>query len=383
MTQSDLSVCIIGGGPAGCATALALQNKAKQLKLSLAITLCTAPVTSSPVIGETVPPVLSQYLRELGGESVLNQNETGENTHLICPGSISTWQDNTPGYNDFLFTPVGNGYHLNRAKFNAQLLSLCKQKQIKILEDTRLTLLNKKDSGFQLELQNNSKPISIFSDFVIDATGHNRSVVKKLEVAQNNFDQVVSLCAFYTLPDTEKKAANTIVSSDQHGWWYGTQLPNNKALISLCTDSQELKQLQLANPQTWYTLLTSTPWFYQQCCQQFGYELPFPDKIYLRVSPSDILSNVVGENWLAVGDAASSYDSISSAGITKSVIHGTKAGEAIATALFEGTHESLNNYQNQVFEDFNNYLQQHQMHYHSGGSKFGHSGFWGRRIAAA
>lgn len=377
MTKRELSIYIIGGGPAGCATALALQQKAKQLELNLTITLCTAPVTSSPVIGETVPPILSQYLRELDAETVLNQD-----THLVCPGSISIWQDDTPGYNDFLFTPVGNGYHLNRAKFNAQLINTCQQKQITVLENSRLTQLSKEGPGFQLELRNNNQTTMHYCDFIVDATGHNRSVVSKLEIAQNNFDQVVSLCAFYTLPDTERKAANTIVSSAQHGWWYGTQLPENKALISLCTDSQALKEQQLANSQTWYESFTSTQWFYQQCCQQFGYELPLPEKIFLRPSPSDILSNVIGDNWLAVGDAASSYDSISSAGITKSIIHGSIAGEAMATSFFECSREPLKSYQYEVFKDFNQYIQQHQMHYHSGGSKFEHSGFWGRRIVA-
>ncbi|XOV78237.1 MAG: NAD(P)/FAD-dependent oxidoreductase [Aestuariibacter sp.] len=377
MTQSNLSIYIIGGGPAGCATALALHQQALNSRHELHITLCDAPNKSAPAIGETVPPMLTQYLNELNIASILETTD-----HLICPGSISKWQDDTPGYNDFFFTPVGNGFHLNRTTFNAQLQDACRERKIKVINDTRLSEVRIQQQKLELTLKTDGKQKQHYCDFVVDASGHSRSVTNRLNIAQNNLDHVVSICAFYDLKGTPKNAAHTLVSSAEKGWWYGTRLPDDKALVSLCTDTKALKENNFNSIENWYQYFSTTDWFYQQCCKQFGGLLGVPEEIHLRPSSSSILSNVVGQNWLAVGDAASSYDSISSAGITKSVYHGIKAGHALANLIWTGSNKALSNYQETVFSDFNQYLQQHQMHYHAGGGKFNHKGFWGRRLLA-
>ncbi|MCY7296053.1 NAD(P)/FAD-dependent oxidoreductase [Alteromonas sp. a30] len=378
MNSTNLSVSIIGGGPAGCATALALQKHARRKGFELNIFVFTAPNTNAPCIGETVPPVLNQHLRDIDAHEILEGDD-----HLICPGSISEWQESRAGYNDFLFTPVGNGYHLNRELFNQQLLATCKKQLIEVVDNARLTDIEPHENGYRLALKRNGQRNTHYSDFVVDATGHNRSFTSKLNIAVNHFDKVMSICAIYALPEGEKRAANTMVSSAPSGWWYGTQLPENKALISFCTDSFELKSQDLSAPRNWYRTLLDSTWFYQQCIHQLGCELPEPDSLHLRPSPSDILSNVVGRNWLAVGDAASSYDSISSAGITKSVIHGNLAGEAICKSICKQDEKPLLDYQDSVFNDFSQYIKQHQMHYHAGGSRFNYSGFWKRRLVNA
>ncbi|BFT31913.1 tryptophan 7-halogenase [Alteromonas sp. D210916BOD_24] len=372
--SNRLSVAIVGGGPAGCATALSLLNTSLILKLNLQITLYNASVKTSPSVGETVPPVLSQYLRELNIEHVLEENH-----HLPCPGSISVWQDETPGYNDFLFTPIGKGYHLNRKFFNQQLLQACIKKGVRVLSDTRVGSINQYNNGYLLSVEHKSVQRNVYCDFVIDATGYHRTIINKLNIAQNTLDKVISLCAFFDLGDSKTQAANTLVCSAADGWWYGTQLPKKRALISFCTDSQGMKNTQSTSPKIWFQYLKMSEWFYRQCMVQFGTELPLPNKLWLRPCSSDILSNVVGQNWLAVGDAASSYDSISSAGITKSILQGICAGKSIGMAFHKQSLQPLFNYQDRVFDDFRHFVRQHQTQYTAGGARFNHSGFWQRR----
>lgn len=78
--------------------------------------------------------------------------------------------------------------------------------------------------------------------------------------------------------------------------------------------------------------------------------------IHPKPMPSAILSAVVGEDWLAVGDAASSYDAMSSAGITKALMHGQIAGRVLATYLRDADTSALAAYQDRVFQDFNTCL---------------------------
>jgi flavin-dependent dehydrogenase len=70
---------------------------------------------------------------------------------------------------------------------------------------------------------------------------------------------------------------------------------------------------------------------------------------------SQILSQLKGNKWLAVGDAAQSYDPLSSAGIIK----GLKMGQLAATKLSEFHNDSpmaLDEYEAQIRTQFEEYL---------------------------
>jgi flavin-dependent dehydrogenase len=91
---------------------------------------------------------------------------------------------------------------------------------------------------------------------------------------------------------------------------------------------------------------------------------------------------VVGSNWLAVGDAASSYDSMTSAGITKALLHAHQAGQAAAAWSTESNETGLRDYQDQVFADFNHYMRLHQRHYRNE-TRFPGSRFWRNRLRSS
>ncbi|GAA6167894.1 NAD(P)/FAD-dependent oxidoreductase [Sessilibacter corallicola] len=371
-----LSVHIIGGGPAGCATALALYQQAQRLDLSISINIVTDSDTAAFHIGETIPPAATESLTKLGISELLNEG------HLSCPGSISVWGNKTPGYNDFLFTPVGQGYHLNRKLFNQQLVQCCQNLGIQLINDTKIKKVETKANKVTLTLQKKSEHTTleeITTDFVVDATGIRGFVARALGVTRNEYDSVLSLCAFYNTPDTNNRPSHTLVSTSNVGWWYASQLPKNQAIVSLCTDAETLKQHQLKQPADWFNHFLATDWFFNQCTESFQCSLDQPEDLHLRVSPSAILTNCVGQRWLAVGDAASSYDSMTSAGITKALNHGILAGNAIGHFLLSDNSQALKDYQATVFNDFNQYLRLHQLLY-SKEQRYIDSGFWKRRI---
>ena len=71
-------------------------------------------------------------------------------------------------------------------------------------------------------------------------------------------------------------------------------------------------------------------------------------------APSFLLDTVVGDDWLAVGDAASAFDPISSQGIQKALVDGRLAGKAIADYLRAG-EGSLVGYQSSIASRFEQY----------------------------
>src|SRR5271167_3730001 len=110
-SPADFDVVVLGAGPAGCATALSLA------KAGISQVLLVEPARDGDLrVGESVPPDIRILLDELGlwDEFLADDHET-------CLGSCSSWGADALGYNDFLFNPLGNGWHLDRGRFDGFL----------------------------------------------------------------------------------------------------------------------------------------------------------------------------------------------------------------------------------------------------------------------
>ena len=111
MDGSRHAVAIVGGGPAGCATAIALASRGVQ-------DVVVIDMQREPGwrIGEAIPPAGRHVLNRLGvWEDFLAQG------HLPSAGSCAAWGKPDLGYNDFLLDMQGKGWHLDRAAFDTML----------------------------------------------------------------------------------------------------------------------------------------------------------------------------------------------------------------------------------------------------------------------
>lgn len=406
MPAKSKTVLIVGAGPAGCATAISLLQAAKDHKGSvfsdLKVILTDRAYSDDQgqeiprqAIGETIPPAATPVIRRLG---LMEQLENSG--HIPCPGSWSLWGDDTPGFNDFFFNPEGRGYHLDRTAFDRDLVQ--RAMGLGVIWRPGMHLHETKETGNQFQLgfrpvdrqKTNKAPSTIDQfenteqkqwiecDFLVDASGVSAAALRRLGIARNLIDEVISVGTFFDLPRPDTgKPAHTFVQATENGWWYGAKLPHQRATISFCSDNTYIKEQQIQHTGHWHTELQKAPWFLERCEEQFGCSMNEPDKLYVKPSPSAILSSVAGKNWLAVGDAASSYDSMSSAGITKALLHAEIAGKAIhewlESADAQTVTPALNHYQQRVFDDFNAYLRLHQTMYRN--KPYGNEGFWKRR----
>ena len=178
----------------------------------------------------------------------------------------------------------------------------------------------------QLDFAVNGEQVKTFNaDFVVDASGKAGVFTRHLEVFRNTFDDVVYLCAFIDLPVDYSITSHTFVEAVEHGWWYAAQLPGNKMIVTFCTDRQNLKAHDWQQLEKCQQLLRQSLWISKNVPQQLlrrGEPMP---AILIQNALSSLLSAVCSKDWLAVGDAACSYDPITSAGITKALMHGELA----------------------------------------------------------
>ena len=107
-------------------------------------------------------------------------------------------------------------------------------------------------------------------------------------------------------------------------------------------------------------------------------ESPYIDESFLvTVALSFRLDKTSGPGWVAVGDAASSYDPISSQGIYKAMTDGIEAGKAIARILSNesSTYEA---YEASISARYEDYLKNRNFFY-ANENRWPESHFWSRR----
>lgn len=89
------------------------------------------------------------------------------------------------------------------------------------------------------------------------------------------------------------------------------------------------------------------------------------------------LARPAGDGWIAAGDAAISYDPLSSHGILNALHTGTEAGHAVAAAL-DGDASAIPGYAEHVDAVYATYL--HHLHaYYAAETRWSDHPFWARR----
>lgn len=378
--QKTKTIAIIGGGPAASATALALKKSLSQSQETSSthfdIEIFYDDAGTKTRIGESIPPAATPVLHRLGLGHLVEQT----NDHLTCPGSISLWNSDKPGHNDFMFDVVGEGYHLNRQKFDDQLLAEAIKSGVHVHNGYRLMAVRQLSASVELDFSApEAVTTTVVADFIVDATGKPAAAARRFGVARNTFDEVIFLCSLFELPESAAMLPHTLVEAVEHGWWYVARLPDNKMIVTFCTDVDTMKAYEYDKADRWRQLFVQTSWLHKQVPDCVAQTSATTLEIITKAAPSSILSVVQGKNWLAVGDAASCYDPITSAGITKALMHAELAGPAITAALTTDSIDALEAYQRQVFHDFSSYVGLRSMLYGSE-TRFSSAPFWQNRL---
>jgi flavin-dependent dehydrogenase len=360
-------VVILGGGPAGCATALALDRLGM-----FRVLVVEAGRYESARIGESVPPDTRIVLEQLGvWEDFLKEN------HEPCLGSCSSWGADALGYNDFLFNPMGNGWHLDRRRFDAFLARAVAERGNALCTGTRF------DSGecagaegFRLRLGGDDKQTRVVTArFVVDATGARSCFARNRGASRLFLDQLLCVTAFFELAGSVEFSKLTMLEAVEYGWWYAARLPNRRLAVAVAGDPETIKQNALRRPDGWLGLLAQTKHI---AAELAGCRL-VADSQMICAAPSFLLDKVAGKGWLAVGDAACAFDPISSQGIYKALADGVHAARVIAASL-RGSAIETGEYQISVAARFQHYLQ-NRNYFYGLERRWPTSRFWTRRQA--
>lgn len=368
-------VAIVGGGPAGAATAVALCQR------GLRVVLLERLEGPRLQVGETLPPDVRPHLEALGvWEQFLAQR------HLPSVGNRSSWGSSEPQDLDFIFSPYGPGWHIDRRRFQELLLAAAREAgatvQLGVKPGELETLSNDAEQGSDIALSPAGGGQRLHARFVVDASGRASIVARARGVARHGFDRMAAIAA-YVKPGPAGPATDraTLIEAVEGGWWYSALLPADQMIVAYMTDADLVKS-QLAAAGGWSGLLRRAGPTRERVASH-GSEMEGEPRVVS--ANSSCLAAFAGAGWLAVGDAAASYDPLSSQGITVALSSGIEAAEAIAIHLgarASGGAGALSNYDHRRRRDFFDYLVL-RAGYYALEKRFAYSEFWRRRQPTA
>lgn len=363
--MESYQVAIIGGGPAGCSCAIALSRLGVKK-----IVLLENSQHKTFRIGESISPESKILFRKLGIWNAFKAEK-----HDPCYGSCSYWGNDKRGYNDFLLSPYGHGWHLDRSRFNRFLLQEAIHAGVFCLENSQYQKASPlPQGGFQLELKNaHQTKVAIQARLVVDATGARAFFAQQQGSKKQHAPPLVCLAARFSFdPQTTNVSKLTQIEASEYGWWYAAQLPQNTFLVALYTDAATIKKYQLQQIQPWLTFLHQMPMMHESTLGMHLIEQSFKG----FPAPSFCLDKIVGKDWIAIGDAAMTYDPILSQGILKSIANGLEAAPFLQKKL-QAPKSRFIDFQTILKEQYRHYLDSRQ-HFYLLENRWPESTFWAK-----
>ncbi|MGY2200908.1 NAD(P)/FAD-dependent oxidoreductase [Pseudomonas gingeri] len=360
--MEDYDVAIVGGGPAGSATAITLVRQGWRVLLA-----DSAPAGRFRV-GEGFPPSARSLLADLG---VLDGFLAAG--HRPSYGNVSVWGSDEPHTDDFIFRTHGQGFQLDRAAFDRHLRAAARQAGVALHESTRLSQTPDED-GFCLRLARDGHEHRVRSRWLIDAGGRPAVFARQQGAQRLENDRLVAFYLLLHSPRGTDRDGRTLVEAVENGWWYSVLLPSGERLVTYLSDLDLLDRQQLLNSQGLWRLLQQTH-LLRDLCQQHGY-LP-GTSVHGMDAGSGRLSVFHGEHWAAVGDAALSFDPLSSQGIATALYCGIHCAQAVHAAL-QGDDKALPAYADLLARIYAAYLVNRKQFYGME-KRWSESLFWSRR----
>jgi flavin-dependent dehydrogenase len=362
MSVRHADVLILGAGPAGATAALNLGPHHRVLVVDR---------TAMPAqrIGESLPPAARRLLTDMGlWDDFLLQG------HTRCHGIRSVWGGTAAAERDFLRDPDGPGWHLDRARFESWLRNKAVERGAALLTCTTLTSVAALDDGWEVALDTPAGPCQLRANVLIDAGGRSALLSRRLGARRSRQNKLI--CGWlYGLDQDHAGDGLSHIEAAEHGWWYSAPLPGQRRVLAFHTDSDLPVAHAMRTPSWLVDTARRLPVLGQQL-ESVGFVNNTDMK--LAAAHSAVSTPPAGPGWFAVGDAALSFDPLSSQGLFNALYTGLAGAEACDRNL-GGDVTAFNGYLHEL-DSITDAYRRHLDSWYREERRWTDSAFWQRRM---
>ncbi|MCC9033023.1 NAD(P)/FAD-dependent oxidoreductase [Chryseobacterium sp. Ch-15] len=284
----QFDICVIGAGPAGSSVAIEL------LKLGYKVCILEKADFPRHHVGICFSQSIFTIANFLGIEEALQKSVLWkrESIHL-------KWQQPK------VIEVEQPGIHVDRGILDLELLTLAKSHGACIFQPVSQVDVLENQTEWIIKCIYDNEQIHIRAQFVVDATGRGGTIFK-----QNPIKFQPNLLAIHaTWKVKSQPSSDGYMEALPDGWSWGAYLGNNTLLLSVYTDAAILKNSD-----------TTIKSYYLDKIKQIeslkGIQLEDLDsKIEVCDASSYYHKNVIGDNYIKIGDAAFTVDPLSSQGV--------------------------------------------------------------------
>jgi flavin-dependent dehydrogenase len=257
----------------------------------------------------------------------------------------SVWGTEQIEETDFLQGPDGAGWHIDRPNFEIFLRNAAQQRGAQMLAPACVETIIRERDGFRVILWTDSGPAVIETRFLIDAGGRSSPVGRSLGARRQTDSALLCTGVYGRIRQSHEAAGITFIEAVQNGWWYTAPLPARRRVLAFHTDASNAAASRV---RTHGGLLAEL----QQAAElsRLMNEVGFEADNWHFVCPASgsTLAPCAGEAWLASGDAALTFDPLSSQGLLNALFLGLAGAEA-AHAWLLGKTTAIEEYRSAVF----------------------------------
>ncbi|MBD9628021.1 NAD(P)/FAD-dependent oxidoreductase [Ensifer sp. ENS06] len=285
MAARRVDIVVVGAGPAGSTAARLLACRGRQ------VVLVDAGQPKRDRL-EIVSPSATGIVRALQLEEVLADPFIAR----PCAGIRRTWGSQKQEIDDFLYRPGSQGYIVDRARFDARLRGLAFVAGASALNG-RVVGVCRNQGGFEIEVRSVGATTNLVSSLLVDATGRSAALACRLGGERIVKERLVAerkLLDWSGAPSQE--AAWLDVEAHGSSWTYATFGPDGRR-------------------ESWTV--------YRDECRRMARGERFN-------ASAACLRHAAGKDWIAIGDAAATFDPIASQGVVNALSSALVAVGAIA-----------------------------------------------------
>lgn len=306
--MNTVDMLVLGAGPAGLSMALRLQQLGYRVAL-----LERSPVWPRPQIGEALTPGVKNIIDFLDASDALENLP-----HVAGLPTRLCWRSRTPEIVQHNDSAV-----VDRSVFDARFLKLLQERGVQVYQPASLISTDGSAGNWQVCFSTPAGLEHMQAQIILDAQGRQNQAASQLSLAPR-------LSAVWTeLPEHEvpdDMAHFTQVEALEHGWLWGTRLPDQRYRLMLLADPASSRRMNVGGPEARLREACTHSQLFSSVTQSV-----FSTPLQMCAATPYISLNSWQDGRLKLGDAAFALDPVSSSGVEKAMRFSLQAAIAAHT----------------------------------------------------